>query len=347
MPRRILFAIRSKLGDTLISFQCVRAFADAFPDSQVTLLTRSAYATLLRAEHGIRVIGFDSRIEMVLRLLWLRFSEPAFDVLAVLWGSGPPIRLIGRLVRATRKIAWSRKFAPDIFEQGQLPQDPLLIDPAASVIQVFAPDFASPRTLSIPSLGARYRSQRGNAAIGIAPIADEARRNLDPPTLLLLIAELRRKHLDVPIRVFVNPGNAGSEAVIAMALPAGCELRTFRDLNTLVSDYMHLAAWFGTDTGLYHLAAAIGIPATVFFGPTQAHKIVMPAQKNVQAFRLAALGDMHCEEKACNRPLCLHASLAVWSHAAAATRLEETPPACPLRALPGSALENNRDCSPA
>lgn len=347
MPRRILFAIRSKLGDTLISFQCARAFADAFPDSQVTLLTRSAYASLLRAEAGIRVIGFGSRIEMVLRLLWLRLSEPAFDVLAVLWGSGPPIRLIGRLAKANRKVAWSRKFAPDIFEEGRLPQDHLLIDPAASVIRVFAPDFATPEALSIPSLGARYRSQRGNTAIGIVPIADEARRNLDPPTLLQLITELRRQHANAPIRVFVNPGNAGSDALIAMPLPAGCELRTFRDLGALVSEYMHLAAWIGTDTGLYHLAAAIGIRATVFFGPTQPHKIVMPAQKNVQVFRLAALGDTHCEEKACTRPLCLHAGVAVWSHALTATGLEETPQACPLRALPAAALQELRDCSPA
>jgi len=347
LPRRILFAIRSKLGDTLISFQCARAFADAFPGSQVTLLTRSAYAGLLRAEAGIRVIGFDSRIEMVLRLLWLRFSEPAFDVLAVLWGSGPPIRLIGQLVKATRKIAWSRKFAPDIFEEGRLPQDHLLIDPAASVIRAFAPDFAAPRALVIPSLGARYRSQRGNTAIGIVPIADEARRNLDPPTLLQLITELRRQHATASIRVFVNPGNAGSDALIAMVLPAGCELRTFRDLGALVSEYMQLAAWIGTDTGLYHLAAAIGIPATVFFGPTQPHKIVMPAQKNVQVFRLAALGDTLCEEKACTRPLCLHAGIAAWSHAAAATRLDETPRTCPLRAQPASALKELRDLSPA
>ena len=347
MPRRILFAIRSKLGDTLISFQCVRDFADAYPESQVTLLTRSAYASLLRDEAGIRVIGFDSRIEMALRLLWLRFSEPAFDVLAVLWGSGPPIRLIGRLAKARRKIAWSRKFAPDIFEEGSLPRDPLLIDPATSAIRAFAPDFTAPRALAIPSLGARYRSQSGNTAIGIAPIADEARRNLDPPTLLLLITALRAKHGDAPIRVFVNPGNAGSDALIAMALPAGCELRTFRDLAALVTEYMSLAAWIGTDTGLYHLAAAVGIPATVFFGPTQPHKIVMPRQSNARAYRLAALGDTHCEIKSCARPLCLHANVAAWSGALSATPLSQTPAACPLRAMPAAALSDSKVVHPA
>ena len=60
MSRRILFAIRSKLGDTLISYACVRAYVDTHPHDRVTLLTRSAYARLLRAETGLRVIGFDN-----------------------------------------------------------------------------------------------------------------------------------------------------------------------------------------------------------------------------------------------------------------------------------------------
>ena len=347
LPRRILFAIRSKLGDTLISYQCARAYADAYPDTQVTLLTRRAYASLLRDEAGIRVISFDSRIEMVCKLLSLRLCAPAFDVLAVLWGSGAPIRLIGRLVKARRKIAWSRKFAPEIFEAAELPADPLLIEPAVGTIRVFEPRFTTPRALSIPSLAARYRARIGNSAIGIAPIADEARRNFDSASLLLLIAEARRRHGEAPIRIFVNPGNAGSEALIAMSLPAGCELRPFRNLDALVGEYMALAAWVGTDTGLYHLAAAIGIPATVFFGPTQPHKIVMPAQTKTTAIRLDVLGDTHCEEKSCVRPLCLHAAVAGWSHARPATRLDETPAACPLRGFPADALGAIREIHPA
>ena len=86
MPRRILFAIRSKLGDTLISYQCARAYADAFPDAQVSLLTRRAYASLLRDEAGIRVISFDSRIEMVCKLLWLRLCAPALRALFICAG---------------------------------------------------------------------------------------------------------------------------------------------------------------------------------------------------------------------------------------------------------------------
>lgn len=347
MPRRILFAIRSKLGDTLISYQCVRAFADAYPADVVTLLTRTAYARLFAAEQGIRVIGFDSRIGMVARLIWLRLVEPAFDVLAVLWGSGAPIRLIGRHVNARRKIAWSRRFAPELFEEAVMPEDHFLVDPAACTIRVFEPDFRPPAALFIPSLAERYRASHDRTAIGIVPIADEARRNLDVPALMQLLAEVRRRHPAAPVRIFVNPGNAGSDALIAASLPPDCEVRPFRDLNALMDEYMGLAAWIGTDTGLYHLAVATGIPATVFFGPTQPHKIVMPAQPEARVWRLAVLGDTHCEVKTCLRPRCLHGAVAGWSGLQSVTRLEETPRECPLRAFPADALAPLRDASPS
>ena len=347
LPRRILFAIRSKLGDTLISFQCVRAYVDAHPDDSVTLLTRSAYAQLFMRESGVRVIGFDSRIGMAARLLWLRVTEPAFDILAVLWGSGAPIRLIGQLVKARRKVAWSRRFGPGIFEEAVMPADHFLIDPAASTIRVFEPGFAAPTRLALPSLAARRANCVDKSAIGIVPIADEARRNLDPAVLAQLLLEVRRRHPTAPMRIFINPGNAGSDALIAAPLPPGCEVRTFRDLAALVDQYAQLAAWYGTDTGLYHLAVAVGIPATVFFGPTQPHKIVMPAQSGTRVWRLAVLRDSHCEEKSCRRPLCLHAAVAAWSMGACTTGIDETPIACPLRQCPATDLERMHDASPA
>ena len=110
--------------------------------------------------------------------------------------------------------------------------------------------------------------------------------------------------------------------------------------------FRSLAAWYGTDTGLYHLAVACGIPATVFFGPTQPHKIVMPAQPDTKVYRLAVLGDKHCDEKSCARPLCLHANIAAFAHTQTTTRLDETPAGCPLRAHAPEALKRIADLSP-
>ena len=345
MSRRILFAIRSKLGDTLLSYACVRAFVDAHPADEITLLTRSAYGELLTAETGIRIVAFDSRIGMFVKLMWLRLTAPAFDVLAVLWGSGAPMRRIGQWVNARRKIAWSKKFAPDIFEEGTLPADPWLVDPATSAIRVFEPAFMPPRALRIPSLVARYRAGSPQA-IGIVPIADELRRNFDAATLMQLIGAVRARHPTMPIRIFVNPVNQGAETVVAQGFPANVELRAFSSLSDLLAQYMELAAWYGTDTGLYHLAVACGIPATVFFGPTQPHKIVMPAQPDTKVYRLAVLGDRHCDEKSCARPLCLHANIAAFAHADTNTRLDETPAGCPLRAHAPEALKRVANLSP-
>lgn len=339
--RRILFAIRSKLGDTLISYACVRAYADAHPDDEVTLLTRTAYARLLRAETGLRVIGFDSRVEMFFKLLWLRLTEPAFDVLAVLWGSGAPVRRIGQWVKAKRKIAWSKRFAPTIFEAPDLPGDPLLIEPAAYTVRVFDPAFVTPQALCIPSLARRYQHRHQHdhkPAIGIVPIADELRRNLDLPALTQLVAAVQRRHAGAAIRIFINPGNDGAQNLVHQRFAGDVTVCGFTRLDQLVEQYMGLAAWYGTDTGLYHLAVSIGIPATVFFGPTQPHKIVMPAQPGVTVLRLAVLGDTHCEEKGCKRPLCLHLNVAQFAQAQTATRLEETPADCPLRQHAGTAL---------
>ncbi len=335
--RRILFAIRSKLGDTLIAYACVRAYVDAHPHESVTLLTRSAYARLLRAESGLRVIGFDSRVEMFFKLLWLRLTEPAFDVLAVLWGSGAPVRRIGQWVKAKRKIAWSKRFAPSIFEEPPLTADPLLVEPAAFTVRLLDPAFVTPQTLRIPSLAKRYQHSH-KRAVGIVPIADELRRNLDVTALTQLVAEVQRRHADAAIRIFINPGNDGAQSLVHQRFSGNVTVCSFTRLDELLEQYMSLAAWYGTDTGLYHLAVSIGIPATVFFGPTQPHKIVMPAQPGVTVLRLSVLGDTHCDEKGCKRPLCLHLNVAQFAQAQAATRLDETPAACPLRRATSTAL---------
>jgi ADP-heptose:LPS heptosyltransferase len=335
MPRRILFAIRSKLGDTLISYAAVRAYVDAHPHDQVTLLTRADYAQLLAREPGLRVIGFGSRATMILKLWWLRLAEPGFDVLGVLWGSGAPIAAIGRWAKAARKIAWNRKFAPAIYEQGSLPDDYPLVAPAMSVIHAFEPGLAAPRGMALPSLTQDYahaQSRRAGECIGVVPVADELRRNLDAPTLLLLLAEVRRRHPRARVSVFVNPRNHGAPALLQTALPAECEWRSFSNLADLLDQYMELTAWYGTDTGLYHLAAAAGIPATVFFGPTQPHKIIMAAEPRTTWARLAVLGDTHCEQKACTRPCCLHQAVADFCAVPGPTRVDETPADCPLRA---------------
>ena len=329
--------VRGKLGDSLVLAMAARRYVAQFPEDDVTLAMRADYARLLEGEPGLRLLPFGSRLEMAARLLWLRLTAPAFDVLAVLWGFGSPIRAIARLVRAARKISFDPR-AGDLYPESPAPaSDFPLVDPAMQVIHCFEPRLGRPDRVELPALAAR-RARAAHDAVGLAPIADELRKNWDPASLDALLALARRRHPGRALRVFVNPANAGAASVLGMKFPADVELHRFSRLDELVEKYLALEAWYGADTGLYHLAAAMGIPCTVFFGPTQPWKIVMPGQPRAASVRLAVLGRAHCEEKSCARPLCLHQAVASYCGAAPRTALADTPPGCPLRAHPPQAL---------
>jgi ADP-heptose:LPS heptosyltransferase len=324
--RRILFVIRGKLGDSLIAYAAVRKYVDEFPGDEVTLLMRRDYARLLKGERGFRLIPFRSRLEMLIKLIVLRAQKP-FDVLAVLWGFGPPMRTIAKWTRAKRKIYLDGRFSDAYPEWPGLRSTGTLVDAATDVIRKFEPSFKSPGFLSISSL---HRKKESNA-IAVVPLANELRRNLDGPGFDRLLAEVRRRHPAAAIRVLVNPSDRGARALLGRALPEGVELVRFSKLQDIVSEYRGISAWYGTDTGLYHLAAAMDIPATVFFGPTQPWKIVMPQQPGATWVRLKVLGEAHCDVTDCANPACVHQAVAAFCRSEAKISVEATPVACPLR----------------
>lgn len=332
MTRRVLFVLRGKLGETVVAFATVRAFADAHPGDEVTLLVRASYAPLFEYETGMRVIGFSSRIAMFATLLRLRWFEAPFDALLVLLGAGPPIATLGRLVRAQRKIFLDGRFA-DIYKQWpQVPGDHRHFEPAWLVARAYEPDLAAPQYSRVPSLAARRHPMN---IVAVAPVSDEPRRSLAPGTLHALIAALARWHPGCEIRVLVNPADRGAQPLLEAGriagLPAGAQFERFLSLQMLIESLSRLAHLYSTDTGVYHLAAAIGVPTTTYFGPTQPWKNGFPAQPALTRVRLAALGGDHCEEKQCVRPICLANAVALHAGAQADSSVEGTPPRCLLR----------------
>ncbi len=335
MPRRVLFVIRGKLGDTLVAFATVRQYADAFPEDDVTLLTRSGYAALLAGEKGVRVLGFSSRLGLLALLLKLWF-EPAFEALLVIWGFGNPIKWIGRLVRARRKIYLDNRFGALFPEFADLSPDRLQSEPMWRVAKLFEPALPQPDRLHVPSL-ASWRSETP-AAIGVAPLADEPRRIMSPNALARLLHTIAIRHPGAPIKVFVNASDRGSAELAAAGLPKGAAFYYFPELEDLLRGFSDLAHVYCTDTGLYHLAAAMGVPATVFYGPTQPWKNMMPAQENALGIRLMVLGTAHCEVKSCESPACIEGAIRGFGRSECAVSLAHVPVICPLRAAPPESL---------
>jgi ADP-heptose:LPS heptosyltransferase len=329
---KIAFVIRAKMGDTLIAFASVRHYADLYPEDDITLLVRKDYGELLRSEAGIRIVTFGSRIEMMSKLLWMRMKGESFDVLAILWGYGNPIRRIGKLVKARRKISMDGSF-PEIF-----PESPpalgyeRLVEQSWLVVRVFRPEFSRPEKLCL-SIGAGKGKARNSSSgmIAIVPLSAEARKNLDPKALEMLMRQIGKIHPDRKVWIFVNPSDTGSEAILRLALPAYAEFKYFQSLRELSRAFEQVCNWYGVDTGLCHLAIGMGIPSTIFFGPTQPEKVLMSAQPKVQWVRAQVLGNLHCEEKSCSTPLCLHRAVAGFSGGEPSTTLLDVPAACPLR----------------
>lgn len=340
--RRFLFVLRTKLGDTLIHFQTVQAFAARHPGDEVALLVRRDYAPLLAGTPGVRFVWFGNRAEMVAKLLWLRVAARRFDALAVLTGYGPPMLQVARLVHAPRRLFFDARF-PEAYPESPPPyEETSLVDRSWQTARLLDRDLPKPVRLALPALAARRASRAADQGpVGVVPLANELRKNMDAAALAALVERVRVLHPGRAVWILLNPSDRGAGDVLRAPRPDGVELKPFRSLADLVPLYRELGAWYGTDTGLYHLAVSLGIPATVFFGPTQPRLIVMPEQPGVTAVRIAALGDAHCDEKACARPACLHQAVAVWRGAGAAPRLDDTPAGCPLRTAPPPTLLAN------
>jgi ADP-heptose:LPS heptosyltransferase len=326
--RRVLFALSGKLGDTVACYATVRAYADRFPGDAVTLLVRARYAPLFAREAGVRVIGFSGRVAMLARLLARRWREPAYDALLVLLGSGAQTRDLGRLVRARRKIFLDGRFGDLYPEWPEVPPDHLHSEPAWRVARVFEPRLEQPLRSSIPSLAAL---RRPGGAVAIAPASNETRRSMRPASLHQLVEALAGRHPGRELRVLVNPADRDAQPLLAAGLPQGARWERFADLPALVAALCGTEHLYATDTGLYHLATAMGVPTTTYYGPTQPWKNAFPAQAGLTRVRLAALGGDHCEEKQCHDPVCLAKAVALHTGAAPPERLEGTPPGCLLR----------------
>lgn len=343
MSRRIMFVIRGKLGDSLLAFMVLRAYAMTFPDHEICLLTRRAYVSLFEEEMPGQVIGFNSRIEMILRLLWLRLQRRRFDVLAILWGFGSPIGWVGRWVMATQKIYLNGRMAKIFPAYPESQEVQTLVDPAWKVVQVFAPEVKKPEFLYLEGLAHLHRQRKIDGLLGVIPVADEPRKCLNLQSLLALLNGLQKSQKQRSIWVLLNARDAGAHALLDAVLPAGCEIKRFSNISELLELLVPLAEWVGVDTGLYHLAVAMGIPATLYFGPTQPEKIVLPAQPAVTPVRLGVLGNQHCEVKTCTKPYCLYQALDNHFETAQIVPHGELPTGCLLTNLTPAQWLTNRE----
>lgn len=310
-PLRTLLLVRGKLGDTLAAWASIRGYSDRHPDERIWVAVRKNYAFLFAEEPGVRLIPFASSLELFARLLRLRLGGK-LDKLAVIWGFGKQIPRIARLSGAALKAYLDDRFRPAFNAIAPALPNDYISDASWRVSRLLDPELPRPLALTIPSLATRRRAATPSA-ICIVPVADEARRTMSRQTLDELFATARQHFPGAPLQLLGNPQDKALQPLIATGLPADVELKPFPELVQLVDALCHCRHLLTTDTGVYHLAAAMGVPATVFFGPTQPGKTVMPEQPRITRMRVERLGNAHCEVKECQQPFCLEQAVGQWS----------------------------------
>lgn len=339
MGQRFLFVIRGKLGDTLVAYSVLRELLLRHPSMEATVIARRNYLPLLAPAAGMSyaLIPYRGRVQCWWAVFKRRWRHGRWDVCAVLWGTGKNLAQLARASGAARRVYLDERYQDTFPEYPARTPHVRQVDPAWRVVRLFDPDLPKPEIMVLDGLAQRWRESKARCAIGICPMSDEKRRNMSPDTLHQLLQKLAQAHPNTPLYVLLNPGE---EALFPRDAPPSAQPRIFHTLDDLVNIYLELNAWYGTDTGLYHLAAGMGIPCTEFFGPTQPGSNAMPAQDN-RRIRLAGLGELHCEVKTCASAVCLNQAIRNFCGMAAPLALDATPAGCPLRALDKSQLTVN------
>lgn len=335
MTARVLFLIRGKLGDSLTIFCALQQFLARNPDTRATLAIRRDYAALVAADWPADLLTFRSRGELIAKLLWRRLRGQGFDILTILWGFGSIVETLARLSGAPRCIYIDGR-RPTYFPEWPVSEaDQQIYDPAWRVLRLLDPATPRPATLHLAGLARRRTPGR---SVVVVPFADEQRKSLDGTSCRQWVNWVRLRHPGAQLHILLNPRDLGAAQLDDIAWPTNVTLVSFTSLDQVLATYAAAEAWYGVDTGLYHLAVAMGLPSWVLFGPTRPRKIVMPQQTEATWVRLDFLADADCEEKACRLPHCLHQALAGLTASAAVSTLAQTPATCPLRAATSVAL---------
>jgi hypothetical protein len=262
----------------------------------------------------------------------LRVSAPPFDALAVLTGYGPAMLQIAKLVRAKRRLFFDARF-PEVYPEYPPAYDNTgHVDRSWHTARLLDPELPRPVELVLPALAAPPAPRAANEG----PAAwCRARRSCAGPWARDADAPIKRPAAPPGLPRLGRHRRPQRRPRARRAVAAGAELRTFqprrlarfRELArgtalTLVSTTLR-SRWHPGD----------GLPR-----PTQPQLVVMSEQPSVAAIRIEALGAVHCDEKGCVRPECLHQAVAVWHGLRTAPRLDEVPSGCPLRAAPPERL---------
>ncbi|MBI3734040.1 MAG: glycosyltransferase family 9 protein [Chloroflexi bacterium] len=261
------------IGDFILTLPALRALRQAFPGCRLALAARADVLPLVEGWLAEPVIAFDSPL---LTPLFVPDSDVPAPLamllgeieLAVLWLSEHTAQVVaGNL----RRFGARRLIAANPLPAARHASDHLLDTLAPLGISI--PPLPSPVLSLTPALRARadafwqthrLSEQTRVVALHVGSGGERKRWPLDH-----IIALARKWVSGAGTRALLITGPAERALTGALGdLPPGVVPLRSPDLATLAAIIARCHLYIGSDSGITHLAAALGVPTVALFGPT-------------------------------------------------------------------------------
>ncbi len=256
---RILFITSTRLGDAVLSTGLLRHLAARYPDARITVACGPVPAPLFAAARAVeRVIALEKRpFAGHWVRLWLACVPRFWDLIVDLRHSAVSRLLLARKVRALRR--------PDRGHQ---------VERLATVLALDPPPAPS---LSIPTREAEAAARlipAGTPVLGLGPTANWPPKSWPADRFAALAARLTAADGILPgarIAVFGAADERAAAQKVLDAIPPArrIDLVGRAGIATVAACLARLTLYVGNDSGLTHMAAAVGTPTLALFGPSR------------------------------------------------------------------------------
>ncbi len=259
--RPLLVALRPLgLGDLLTAVPALRALADAFPSHRRVLAAPAVLEPL---------VGMTGAIDEVVPTEPLVDLDPSLrgaDVAVDLHGKGPASHRVLLASRPKRLIAFANPTVPESAGFPQWRQDEHEVNRWCRMLQESGVP-ADPRRLDLHRPAGPVPHGIVGATLVHPGAAFPARRW--PPERWAAVA---RNLVEAGSPVVITGGPGEEELALSVARGAGLPSEAVHAGRTDLAQLARLVAAAArvvcTDTGVAHLATALGTPSVVLFGPT-------------------------------------------------------------------------------
>jgi lipopolysaccharide heptosyltransferase III len=256
---KILFITSTRIGDAVLSTGLLRHLAARHPGARITVACGPVPAPLFAAAPGVeRVIALEKRpLAGHWLRLWFACAPDFWDLIVDLRRSA-----VSRLLfaRERRNLGW-----PARGHQVERLATVLALDPPpAPRLWIGASEAAAAARL-IPA---------GTPVMGLGPTANWPPKSWPADRFAALAARLTGPDGILPgarIAVFGAAEERAAAQPILDSLPAArrIDLVGRAELGTVAACLARLALYVGNDSGLTHMAAAVGTPTLALFGPSR------------------------------------------------------------------------------